>query len=159
MAIPHWNHPTPLWPGDAVAAIAVCDGSYLLQRRDDLPQIFFPDCWGCFGGAIDVGENATAAIVREMAEETGLQLLAEAFRPFTTQTFDFGFSGGRAIHRTYYLIELTPDQVARVCLGEGRDFGLFTPGQTFADLNLTPYDSFALWMHAAAGRFCWKESP
>jgi hypothetical protein len=42
---------SPLQTGDAVAAIIVVeDGRYLLQLRDDIPRIFYPGFWGCFGG-------------------------------------------------------------------------------------------------------------
>ena len=35
---------------DAVAGILVLeDGRYLMQLRDDIPGIFYPDHWGLFG--------------------------------------------------------------------------------------------------------------
>ena len=55
---------------DAVAAIIVLeDGRYLLQHRDDIPQIWYPDHWGCFGGAVDEGEDPITALKRELHEE------------------------------------------------------------------------------------------
>ncbi len=48
----------PLRASDAVAAIiTVEDGRYLMQRRDDIPGIFYPGHWGCFGGAVAAGEK------------------------------------------------------------------------------------------------------
>src|SRR5205085_11015572 len=66
---------TPLHLDNAVAALIVVDGSgYLLQRRDNVPQIFFPDHWGLFGGAIDPGETPEAALRRELREELMLDV-------------------------------------------------------------------------------------
>src|SRR5262252_4231561 len=49
----------PLRGEDAVAAIiTVEDGRYLMQLRDDIPRIFYPGHWGCFGGAVSAGEDA-----------------------------------------------------------------------------------------------------
>lgn len=39
---------------------------FLLQLRDDIPQIWYPGFWGCFGGAIDIGESAEDALGREL---------------------------------------------------------------------------------------------
>src|SRR5262249_32847766 len=52
-----------LRPADAAAAlIQLPDGRYLLQLRDARPDIFYPDHWGCFGGAIDPGETPESAL-------------------------------------------------------------------------------------------------
>jgi hypothetical protein len=32
-------------------------GRYLVQLCDSKPTIFFPDHWGCFGGAGEAGET------------------------------------------------------------------------------------------------------
>src|SRR4029453_8623784 len=51
-----------------VAAV-ICDGErVLLQRRDDNGK------WGLPGGGVEPGESVRAAIVREVQEETGLDV-------------------------------------------------------------------------------------
>ena len=41
----------------AVAALLqLSDGRYLMQLRNSNPDIFYPEHWGCFGGAVDAGE-------------------------------------------------------------------------------------------------------
>ena len=60
----------PLRAADAVAALLILDdGRYVMQLRDTLPTIFYPDHWGCFGGAVGEGETPLAALKRELQEE------------------------------------------------------------------------------------------
>jgi ADP-ribose pyrophosphatase YjhB (NUDIX family) len=51
-----------------VAAVIFEEGRVLLQRRDDNRQ------WGLPGGAVEPGESVHVAIVREVREETGLEV-------------------------------------------------------------------------------------
>jgi len=71
----------PWQPNHAVAAlIQIVDGRYVLQLRDPKPEIFYPDHWGCFGGAIEPGERDEEALMRELREELGLSLADGARR-------------------------------------------------------------------------------
>ena len=47
-----------------------------------------------------------------------------------------------------YEIKVTAAEVERYVLHEGAAMKLFAPAELF-DLRLTPYDSFALWLHFA----------
>ena len=141
----------PLRGEDAVAAIiTVEDGRYLMQLRDDIPRIFYPGHWGCFGGAVGVGEEGLMALRRELAEELELQVPAAS--EFITLNFDLSRLGQKQCYRTYYEIKVSETQVARCVLHEGAEMRLIPPAELF-DLRLTPYDSFALWLHFARRRF------
>src|SRR6185369_4456034 len=85
---------TTLRPAHAVAALLqLSDGRYLMQLRDSNPGIFYPDHWGCFGGAVDPGEAPADALLRELKEELAVAVKsADAIR-FTEFTFDFDFAG------------------------------------------------------------------
>ena len=55
--------------------VIVCDdGRLLLHHRDDRPDIYYPGHWAGFGGALEAGEGDEDALLREMAEETGITL-------------------------------------------------------------------------------------
>ena len=47
---------------------------YLLQHRDDNPDISGPGLYQVWGGAAEPGENFSVAAVRELFEETGVRV-------------------------------------------------------------------------------------
>jgi 8-oxo-dGTP pyrophosphatase MutT (NUDIX family) len=49
------------------------DGRWLMQLRDDIPNIVAPGCWGVFGGHLDPGETPEQALRRELMEEISWQ--------------------------------------------------------------------------------------
>lgn len=66
-----WHDPaaptaTSLVPG--ACALVVDDGRVLLQRRRDSGN------WSMPGGVMEIGESLTQTVVREVAEETGLDV-------------------------------------------------------------------------------------
>jgi 8-oxo-dGTP pyrophosphatase MutT (NUDIX family) len=141
----------PLRGEDAVAAIiTVEDGRYLMQLRDDIPRIFYPGHWGCFGGAVGPGESGSEALRRELAEE--LEMVAKSADEFLKLDFDLNKLGQKQCSRAYYEIKIAEEDVSGFVLHEGADMGLFAPEELF-DLRLTPYDSFALWLHFSRNRF------
>ena len=71
-------------PADAfVLAVLLVDGRYALQLRDNKPGIEAPGMWGLFGGRIELGENASDAVVREVYEE--LAIKPPTFQPLWVQ--------------------------------------------------------------------------
>ena len=134
---------------DAVAAIIVLDdGRYLMQLRDDKPEIFYPDHWGLFGGSVDEGEEPEAALRRELMEELNLQV--DELRYFSQIEFDLSPFGGGRRYRKFYEVPLAASCIDRLRLGEGREVAPFEIGDLLLNHRVAPYDSFALWMHATA---------
>ena len=150
---PRLERTKKLVPGDAVAAIIQSEGGYLLQLRDNFPEIFFPAHWGCFGGAIDPGETKEDALRRELSEELGIELLPSNFRFFTQFVFDFGFANRGTMYRYFYQVHVASDVLPRLTLGEGAAMKVVGEDQILkSELLLTPYDAFALWMHINQSR-------
>jgi len=144
---------TTLRPNHAVAALLqLSDGRYLMQLRDSNPDIFYPEHWGCFGGAVDAGEAPGAALARELKEELAVSVVPSDVTRFTEFTFDFGFAGDGIRLRTYYAVTLPQTDLRGLVLGEGADLAAFEAESLLAMPRVVPYDAFALWMHHARGR-------
>lgn len=142
-----------LRPAHAVAALLqLANGRYIMQLRDSNRDIFYPDYWGCFGGAVEPDEEPIDALVRELGEELGIVVPRVDVRRFTEFTFDFGFAGDSVRRRTYYEARLPQSDLGGMTLGEGADIGDFQGDILLAMPGVVPYDAFALWMHYARGR-------
>lgn len=148
-----------LTPKAAVAAILVdVRGAYLLQHRDANPEIFFPDHWTFFGGAVEDDELPLAALVRELSEEIELVLDRSRLKPFTTFSFDMGFAGGPIIPRFFYEARLSDREIGALVQHEGQAMRWMTGRDALASLRLAPYDAFALWLHKDRDRLVFPPS-
>lgn len=61
----------PVQPIVGVAAVVLCDGKVLLEKRRNDPG---KGQWSIPGGLIELGEKTKMALVREVKEETGLDV-------------------------------------------------------------------------------------
>jgi ADP-ribose pyrophosphatase YjhB (NUDIX family) len=61
-----WSRAEAIRP--SVSAFVLHDGRLLLQQRADNGR------WGLPGGSVEIGETVSAAIVREVREETGFEV-------------------------------------------------------------------------------------
>jgi 8-oxo-dGTP pyrophosphatase MutT (NUDIX family) len=128
---------------NAVAAvIRLADGRYLMQLRDERPDIWYPGHWGCFGGAVDGGEDPLEALRRELYEE--LEFVPRAPRYLTRFDFDFAPIGLAPCYRIYYLVAMSEAERARLVLHEGRALEAFGYAELAGGIRVTPYDAFAV---------------
>src|SRR5438445_5093325 len=64
------------------AAIAIdTRGRFLLQKRDNIPTILYPDTLGLFGGVRQGSETFLECAVRELHEELSYFVAPERFKP------------------------------------------------------------------------------
>lgn len=72
-----------------VAAVALVDidGRVLLAQRP--PGKAMAGLWEFPGGKIDAGETPEAALIRELAEELGIDVEASCLAPFTFASHDY----------------------------------------------------------------------
>lgn len=141
----------PLTAADAVAAILVLDdGRYVMQLRDPLPGIFYPGHWGCFGGAVEAGEQPLQALIRELEEE--LELTVNSASEFTRFDFDLRRLGQKQVYRVYFEVTIGGATFEKLVLHEGREVRAFTGADILNEARVTPYDAFAIWLHCRRER-------
>ena len=61
----------PKQPVVGVGAIIVCDGKLLLEKRKNEPG---KGKWSIPGGLVELGESVEQTVIREVKEETGLEV-------------------------------------------------------------------------------------
>ena len=100
-------------------AILYREQKFLMQLRDNIPNIVFPGYWALFGGHMEPGETPDMTVKREILEEIG----------YIPPTFsEFGcYSDEKTVRHVFHaplMVELN-----QLVLNEGWDMGLLTPAE------------------------------
>jgi 8-oxo-dGTP pyrophosphatase MutT (NUDIX family) len=101
---------------EVAIAILHQNNKYLMQLRDNIPNIAAAGCWGFFGGHLEPGETPEIALVREVKEEIGYDI---------TSFSKFGiYPNERAIRHVFQAPLLV--SLEKLVLNEGWDMGFLT---------------------------------
>jgi 8-oxo-dGTP diphosphatase len=103
-------------PVEVALAILYREGKFLMQLRDDKPNIPYPGHWSLFGGHLELGETPEEAIKRELLEEINYAVAAP---------IEFGFYTDFKAIRHVYHAPLTVS-LTDLSLQEGWDFALLS---------------------------------
>ena len=141
--------PTPAQPG-AGALLFTRDGRYLMQQRDRRAGNRFPGWWCCFGGGIEPGEVAAAALRRELREEIGYR--AKTLRRFTELAIELPFAVPCPEHIIYFAVPIAAGDIAALRLAEGAAMALWQPEALARETRVVPWDLCAVLMHARRAR-------
>lgn len=132
-----------LYPKNAVAGIIIVKNKFLLQHRDNKNNIFFPNFWGLFGGAIDENEKYSDGLNREIQEELNLNISHKKKKFITNTTFQIK---NKKIERHVYSLEISTNEFKHIKINEGQNFKLFTKKE-LERIKIVPYDHLAVWIH------------
>ena len=127
----------------AVAILVDARGWVLLQERDDAAPVAAGQ-WGFVGGHVEAGEPFADAMVRELAEETGLRLPEGTLQVW----YDGDVTPETKLQPDLWnhwqiwfgKVDLTDDDIV---LGEGRQI-VFVDPATIGDLDLAGTTAFYL---------------
>lgn len=98
-------------------------GRFLLQHRDDKPDIANPGRWGSFGGEVEPYETPHDGFLREMAEEL-------EWRPPAVELFAaFPYQRGGRDQLIYVFAAPVDVPVERLTLREGQGMAAFPPDE------------------------------
>ncbi|MFM5886833.1 MAG: NUDIX hydrolase [Dolichospermum sp.] len=101
---------------NVAVAILYRENKFLMQLRDNIPNIIAPGYWALFGGHIEPGETPEIAVQREVLEEIGYELTAFS---------QFGiYSDQKAVRYVFQAPLLVP--LDQLVLYEGWDLDLLT---------------------------------
>ncbi len=128
------------------AALILCNGRYLMQRRDEKPGILLPGHWGLFGGSIDPGENAATAIRRELLEE--LEFAPRLATLFTEMEIVLPLTPPRRDRMSFFIVPCEPAEFAALVQHEGSGMRLFAASELAREARVAPWDLAIVLMHA-----------
>ena len=138
-------------PVDAVAALLMpAAGRYVMQLRDDRPEIIYPGHWACFGGAVRPGEAPLDTLRRELREE--LELEIDDAREFACFDFDLTPAGRGKFFRRYFEVTTSQARIDRCVLHEGAELRVFDSDELLHTPWVAPHDAFAVLLHAGRER-------
>lgn len=133
------------------AVMATPDQRFLMQLRDDRPDVVLNGYWGVFGGEVETGEMPDHAMIRELEEELDykvetLEYLCSVATDLST--FD---AGVRCKH--FYTIPISESDVSQMTLHEGERMALMTLQELTTLPAVVPTDLYALQLFAGRTLF------
>ena len=131
-------------PKDASAIIIFYKNKVLMALRSKKKNIFYPNHFGLFGGAIEKNETFHDAAKRELFEETNIDTPKKNIRYLVDINFSFPKTGIIKRKIFTYKINNLIEFKNKFSLGEGQKSLFFTYKQIKKQANVVPYDRLAL---------------
>jgi 8-oxo-dGTP diphosphatase len=118
-------------------------GRFILQQRDDIPDIYQPGKVGLFGGHREGDETYLQCIIREVREEIGYALPPRSFEFLTGyEGPDLDVMDGGTIHAEFFVVRDV--QVDSLMVTEGSLLVVGREGLIDIEPKLAPSVRFAI---------------
>ena len=111
--------------------------TFILQHRDNRPDIHYPGKIGLFGGEIEENEKPEEAAIREIKEELSIDIR----NPILISTLSLEMMDELRFRRRYfYIVDISRELEQSCCLNEGQ--GIVKIGQkiNICPDKFVPYD-------------------
>lgn len=126
----------------SVGAVIFLQDKYLVQKRSNKKNIYFPNLYGVFGGGVDLKEKSLKAIKREIFEELEININLKQIKHFLKISINSKhFKNKRS--RSYYAIKINKKQFRSINLREGQSFHLLKI-KDIKIQNFVPWDLTAI---------------
>ncbi len=126
----------------SVGAVICYKNKYLIQKRNNKKNIYFPNLCGVFGGAANISEKNSIAIIREIHEELNIKINSKQAKFFLKVSINSKhFKKYRS--RYYYFIKISRVQFNSINLREGKSLHLVDI-KNLKKLNFVPWDLSAI---------------
>ena len=106
----------------AMARLLAPDGRMVMQLRDDLARIAWPNSWTMFGGGLNDGEGREVAVLRELSEELRIEP-DERRSHFRRSYVEVGEKDAKILYLFEYRLAAEMDTAV---IQEGQRFDWFT---------------------------------
>tara|TARA_Y100001970_G_C13516470_1_gene500906 strand:+ start:52 stop:504 length:453 start_codon:yes stop_codon:yes gene_type:complete len=134
-------------PDNAVCALILYNNKILLQKRDNKKNIFFPNHYGLFGGALNKNETKKRGLIRELKEELDIEINIKKLKYLTSIDLDFSTIQFKKYNRTVYVIRLQKEDIKKIKLFEGEKMIWLNKKEAYFKRKIVPYDAFAIWLY------------
>ena len=130
---------------NASAIIIYYKNRVFINLRSKNKKIFYPNHWGCFGGAKNRKESYLMAALRELYEETQIKTNKNNLKFFFNLDFTIP-SSYKKIRRNFYLFKIKNIKLfnKNFYLSEGVKAKFFTKTDFLKIKKFVPYDKLAI---------------
>ena len=114
-------------------AVIIQNSKILLLKRKDSSK-FFPKAWDFAGGKVEPGETVEQAVVREVKEETGLDVIPEKI----VGEFPFEASGKQVMFHVFEIRPIDHDISDSIVLSADHSEFIWVEKNDLMKLDLAP---------------------
>ena len=120
------------------ALLLTTTGGVMVQHRDNIESILWPDSLSTFGGGVEGDETSDEALAREMKEELAMDINDYEYEFYKT------FEQRKSTHpgayadvdcHIYLIYDVDPEQLTVL---EGQGYKLLTKDTNFANIKASP---------------------